>query len=135
MMVSLVLVMVAGFLNAVMDRLAFTFRSSVFRGLNPMFWDVKVSWTNMWKWPLEPYNSWYYFGIYKPRYMEKFPYSTTWLVWLTDGWHLAKMLMLVCLSMAVGINLNWFDWIVDSFIVLVGFTGVFTYVYDYILKK
>ena len=55
-MISLLLMMVAGALNAVMDRISFTFKSSVFKDLNPMFWDVKTSWKNMWKWPLEPFS-------------------------------------------------------------------------------
>jgi hypothetical protein len=36
-MISLLLMMVAGALNAVMDRISFTFKSSVFKDLNPMF--------------------------------------------------------------------------------------------------
>lgn len=30
---------------------------------------------------------WYYVGLYKPAYVEKFPYSTTIFVSLTDNWH------------------------------------------------
>ena len=134
-MISLVLMVVAGFLNAVMDRISFTFKSSVFKDLNPMSWDVKSSWKNMWKWPLEPFSSWYYFGLYKPRHKEKFPYSTTFLVWATDAWHLSKMLMIVCIGLAIGFHVPVVNWFVDAFVMVVGFTTVFTYCYDYILKS
>lgn len=36
-------------------------------------------------------NHWWYFGLYKPRYAEKFPFSTTALVFLTDRWHSYQM--------------------------------------------
>lgn len=36
----------------------------------------------------EGYNHWWYFGLHKPEYVEKFPYSSTLLVFLTDKWHL-----------------------------------------------
>lgn len=35
---------------------------------------------------------WHYLWLYKPKYVEAFPYSSTIFVWVTQGWHLAKML-------------------------------------------
>ena len=35
---------------------------------------------------------WYYFGMYKPEYKERFPFSTTALVALTDRWHLGNLI-------------------------------------------
>jgi len=134
-MISLILMMVAGALNAIMDKIAFNFKSSVFNKLNPTFWDVKQSWKNMWKWPLEPFTSWYYFGLYKPRYKEKFPYSTTFLVWATDAWHLSKALMLVFIGLAIGFHSPVVNVVVDAVVMVVGFTVVFTYFYDYILNS
>jgi len=29
---------------------------------------------------------WWYFGLYKPKFPERFPFSTTALVFLTDRW-------------------------------------------------
>ena len=134
-MISFILMMVARALNAVMDKIAFNFKSSVFSKLNPMFWDVKQSWKNMWKWPLEPFTGWYYFGLYKPRYKEKFPYSTTFLVWATDAWHLSKALMLVCIGLAIGFHSPVVNVVVDAFVMVFGFTTIFTYIYDYILSS
>ena len=52
------------------------------------------SWKNKWeldkKGDIIPYTDkakWYYLFSYKPLYVEKFPYSSTFLVLLTDAWH------------------------------------------------
>jgi len=135
-MISLILMVVAGALNAVMDRIAFTFKTSVFKDLNPMFWDVSKSWKNQWKQPMQPsYSDWYYFGLYKPRYQENYPFSSTFLVWTTDAWHLAKTLMLGLMMCAVVCYKPMFWGWLDIFILYCGFTVAFTYFYEYILKK
>jgi len=33
------------------------------------------------------YHHWWYLGFFKPKYIERFPYSSTILVFLTDRWH------------------------------------------------
>ena len=129
-MISLVLMVLAGALNAVMDKIAFNFGSSIFKNLNPMFWDVRVSWKNQWRWPLRPYSSWYYFGLYTPRYKENFPYSSTFLVWATDAWHLAKALMLACIGLAIGFHTPVVNWFVDGLVMVTVFTITFTGFYD-----
>lgn len=52
------------------------------------------SWKNKWKLDSKgniiPYSGkakWYYLFSYKPMYVERFPYSSTFLVVLTDFWH------------------------------------------------
>lgn len=135
MMISLVLMMIAGALNAVMDRIAFTFKSSVFKNLNPFFWDVRQSWKNQWKQPLRPpYNDWYYFGLYKPRHQENYPFSSTFLVWTTDAWHLAKSLMLGLIATSIICYKPVAGGLVDIFLLYSAFTVSFTYFYEYILK-
>jgi len=135
-MISLVLMVVAGALNAVMDKIAFNFKTSVFKNLNPLFWDVRQSWKNQWKQPLQPCTKyWWYFGLYRPKYQENFPYSTTMLVMFTDAWHLAKTLMLLCIGFAIGLHVPVVNWFVDGLIMVVVFTTVFTYFYDYILNS
>lgn len=32
-------------------------------------------------------KQWWYFGLHKPMYVERFPYSSTVLVFLSDKWH------------------------------------------------
>ena len=133
-MLTLFFITIAGILNAVMDKIAFNYSSSIFKNLNPKFWNVKESWKNQWKWPLEPYNSWYYFGLYTPRYKEHFPYSNTFLVWATDAWHLAKALMLGFIMLSIVAYKPMFGWLIDAFIFYCAFTVAFTYFYSYILK-
>jgi len=118
-MITLILIIIAGALNAIMDKLVFAFKSSIFKDLNPRFWDVKQSWKNQWKWPLQPYDSWYYFGLYTPRYKENFPYSNTFLVWTTDAWHLTKSIMLGLIMLGIVLYNPIFN----------------TYFYEYILNK
>ena len=133
-MITSILLLAAGILNAVMDKIAFNYKSSIFKDLNPRFWDVKQSWKNQWKWPLEPYTGWYYFGLYTPRYKENFPYSNTFLVWATDAWHLAKALMLGCIMLGIVFYSPMFGWLIDAVIYYCIFTLAFTYFYSYILK-
>ena len=79
---GIILVGLAGFFKAVMDKLQFHWHRSVFyrdrMRFNPLFWNPQLSWENKYK-----------LGSgYKE---EKFKFSTTLLVFLTDAWHLAQM--------------------------------------------
>jgi hypothetical protein len=47
-------------------------------------------WRNKYAVGYLPFTGKYYLGLYKPRYKEKFMYSTTILVFLTDKWHFAN---------------------------------------------
>ena len=42
-------------------------------------------------------NLWYYLWLYKPSYVEKFPYSTTIFVNLTDNWHKWESININCI--------------------------------------
>jgi hypothetical protein len=134
-MITLILIIIAGALNAIMDKLVFAFKSSIFKDLNPRFWDIKQSWKNQWKWPLQPYDSWYYFGLYTPRYKENFPYSNTFLVWAVDAWHLSKALMLGLIMLGIVLYNPIFSTLLDLIIYYIAFTISFTYFYEYILNK
>ena len=130
-MLSLLFMIIAGGFNAVMDKIAFTFSSSIFKDRNPMFWDVSQSWKNQWKWPLEAFTGWWYFGLYKPKYQEHFPYSTTMLVMFTDAWHLAKAMMLLFVGLAIVCYNPIFGGFLDLVLMYCGFTVMFTYAYTY----
>jgi len=100
---------------------------------------------------------WYYLWIFTPKYVENFPYSSTWLVKYTDLWHTSEfirraMIVLILVFMTLSsygyINnsyiipyLIWFyelnilslvanTVIIGTSVQLIGFT-VF---YDYILR-
>lgn len=57
--------------------------------------------------PKQPYESWYYFGFYKPDHREWFPFSTTIFVWLTDWYHFAKMCRLLALILLANLPI-WY---------------------------
>ena len=62
-----------------------------------LFPNSEQGWTAKWAYPLEPYvKKWYHFGI-NPKHKERFPYSSTLLVWLTDAEHFYQFIQSVCL--------------------------------------
>jgi len=95
------LVVLASISNAIMDITAHKFHISIFKNLNPQYWNSEISWQNKYidgdstkgrvKW---------FLNIDKP-------------VQLTDAWHLFKSLMIIFLCGAIGvgcyINLNLFE--------------------------
>lgn len=65
--------------NAVMDVLNFKFSTSIFRNMNPKWWDAKKSWRNKYKNGIKDLG-------------PKFPLSTTVLAFTTDAWHFFQFL-------------------------------------------
>lgn len=77
-------------------------------GFKNDFWNKSESWQNKYQFPLiKNYKHWYYFGLIKPIYKEWFPFSSTALVWVTDGWHLSQMIFLNCMFVALAINMDY----------------------------
>ncbi len=61
----------------------------------------KTSWVNKYKSGLIPYKfKWYHFGIY-PKYEERFVYSSTLMVWITDGEHFFQLLKIVSIVLGI----------------------------------
>lgn len=65
--------------------------------------------TAKWKYPLKPYQpKWYHFG-FKCNHAERFPFSSTWLVGITDAEHFYQaiqtvaIIVIVMLSTVVGV--------------------------------
>ena len=80
LVLGLVCFVLMGISEAVMDTLQFHFFKSIFSNFKKqLFWDPVVSWRNKYK------NG-------DPDKGPKFPFSTTLLVGLTDGWHFFKLL-------------------------------------------
>ena len=70
----------SGFCEGVMDKLQFHYHKSIFVNFpNTLFWNPADSWKNKYK-NGNPVNG------------EKFLFSTSFLVSLTDGWHLFKLI-------------------------------------------
>ena len=134
-MISLILIALAGALNATYEILFTGFNQSIFNKLNPKFWNPLESWKFKWSsdYPQKIETKWYYFG-YLPRYKERFAYSSTVFVFLTDAWHLFKALMLGCVMLSIvnySVILTPF---IDLILHYVVFTFTFTMFFDYILR-
>lgn len=111
MVLGVFLVVLAGIFKAVMDKLQFHWHRSVFAlnpvRYNPLFWNPTLSWENKYK-------------IGTNYKVEKFKFSTTLLVFLTDAWHLAQMSMTLLLF--VGISMIGYS--SDSFLELLLFVSL-----------
>jgi len=46
---------------------------------------------------------WYYFRVYKPKYEEAFPFSSTLLVALTDKWHFHNSIQIWAMAAGMGV--------------------------------
>ena len=114
----IILMIMAAISNAVMDR-------SALNQLWGKWWNKGDSWEFKWKLSniasmkgeLKPNNKrlWYYLWLYKPDYIEKFPYSSTMFVWVTDAWHLFQFIMLSCFQLAISLNINFIYFDVNQF--------------------
>ena len=71
-------------------------------------------------------NHWWYFGLYQPTYAEKFPFSSTALVFLTDRWHAYQMMTYRFMYLGASFGITNKIWIVIllSFIVFPFVVGV-----------
>lgn len=79
----------AGFFNGSADTMRDKMSLSVFAKWDQQFWNPRISWKNK-------YVDWD-----KGDRQPAFFLSTTALVFLTDGWHLANTLSLLCIKLAL----------------------------------
>lgn len=114
----LLFLVLAGYANKWMDTISFRWNDQdipLWMLERNQFWNPAISWVNKW-------------GDGERR--ERFPLSSTALVFLTDGWHLLKEIMLQLISLSISINylLEWF-WIglVFHLVLRAGFGFGFTF--------
>ena len=121
--ITITLMILAGIFNAFMDVLKTRYAISIFRFWKNQQWiNPSFSWKNKWK------NGDLIQG-------EKFLGSSTFLVWLTDFWHLCKFLMLLFISFAIVLYNPMIVWWVDWFILYCTFTIPFEIFYSKVLIK
>ena len=121
--ISIVLMIFAGICNSVMDVLKTRYNTSLFAKWKHQNWlKPSLSWRNKWK-----------DGDSKKG--EKFPGSSTVFVWITDFWHLAKMLMLVSIAFSIVFYSPIVKWWIDWFILYCAFTIPFEIFYSRIWTK
>lgn len=134
-MISLLFIVFAGLFNAAYELLFVAYKQSIFKHLNPDYWNPQSSWIYKWKYPLRKApRKWYYFG-FQPRFQERFPYSSSAFVWLTDAWHLLKALMLACIMGAIVSYQPLTIPVMDFFIFYCTFTFTFTVFFEYVFRK
>lgn len=81
---------ISGIGKAIRDTLAHHFERSIFKDLNPLFWNPVLSGNNKWK------NG-------DRNQGEKFFLSTTLWVSLTEGWHIGETINVLFLVLGVGL--------------------------------
>ncbi len=121
--VIILLICVAGFNKAIMDALQFHYSTSIFiRFKNQQWWNPSISWKNKYK-NGDKKNGPKFFG------------STTFLSFITDGWHLSQFIFLSSLQFAIlfGINMTtpfqWYYWVAGFIILKVVLGGIFELFY------
>lgn len=123
MMLQIALIILAAIANVYMD-----LSSEGHFKINWM--DKETSWMNKWKLGGTVPNDkrpWYYFGLYKPKLKEKFPFSSTILVFLTDFWHFAQFIFHSSWQMALAIQFD--RWFIAFLMIKVTFSVTFELLY------
>lgn len=132
-MISTILIILAAICNAVMDKLDFHYGRSIFKDLNPQYWNMRgESWKNKWK------NG-------DPKQGERFFLSSTVLVFLTDAFHLFKTLQLTFFQLAIisvfffGLPVfhenMWLLILINFAIYKIIYGVIFTLFFNYIFNK
>ena len=94
---SLIMIFMSGLSEGIMDTLQFHFSKSLFCHLKQKtFWDPQQSWKNKWK-----------HG--NPQLGERFKFSSTFFVFLTDAWHLFKFLRNTLLFIGIPLGVFYVD--------------------------
>jgi hypothetical protein len=85
------LVTISAQMDAVMDTLWHHYDKSIFRDMDRMFWDPKISWRNKYvdHKPSEGRIKWEILGITINKPVQ-----------ISDGWHIAKTIKIICLMSA-----------------------------------
>jgi len=121
-MISLILIFLAGLLNACMDILDFKFSKSVFSNWKNQQWiNPELSSQNKWK---------YVNGVWCG---ERFFGSSTFLVFVTDFWHFCKFLMLLSICASVVFYKPLINWWIDLLLLYCTFTITFEIFFSKIL--
>ena len=108
MIFLLLLILLSGFFEGLMDRIQFHYNGSLFSKLkNQVFWNPSISWKNKWK-------------LGDPQKGPKFFMSTTLFVFITDAWHLFKFIRNTLIFISLGfLSFRSDDFYLLSFILLI----------------
>ena len=133
MLIIIMFTIFIGFINALKD-------SSALGRFNTDWWNKNSSWKMKWKidwWNKMPLPNnkkpWYYLGMHKPMYIERFPYSSTILVSFTDGWHLLQNIQFSLIFLGKSILL--FDSLLNIVISFIVMKTVFSITFELVYRK
>jgi hypothetical protein len=121
-MITIIFIFIAAILNASMDVVSTKWVKSFFNKhlkKYEQFFNPQLSWRNKWK------NG-------DPKQGERFPLSSTMLVFLTDWWHLAKSSMILSFCISIVFYTTIFG-LIDILIFYIIFGVIFELFYAYIL--
>lgn len=119
-MIPIILLVLAGILNACMDILKTRYSVSIFSNWKHQNWiNPSLSWVNKWK----------------PKSKLGDLIMSTILVWITDFWHFCKMLMLLFIMLAITFYHPIINQWIDIFIFYCSFTIPFEIFYSKLLIK
>ena len=125
-LIPLILYCVGGVFDAMMDTCSDHFSVSIFKNLNPYFWNKNLSWTNKYinNDPNKGMKKWWIFN--KPACF-------------TDAWHLFKTLKEVfnsaAITCAIYPDTDIVTWLVTFSLVGIARDCIFVVLYDYVLKQ
>lgn len=123
----LIMFIIAAAANGTMDKLSFRYGESIFAKAPPEWqhWlNPAISWPNKWK------NG-------DRKQGDRFPLSSTALVWTTDAWHLAKTIMLSCFVLAILapfrklVQAPWWAWV----LVFIGISLLWGTVFEFLFGR
>ena len=119
--ISVILVIVAGIAKAFMDTLQFHYYEMRWK-LNPQYWNPEISWQNKYTWSKG-----------KGKFFEWLLCGP--LVFITDGWHLMQFIFLNSIMIVPAIVQPWWNPIIVFFVIRIIFGVLFSLFYNLILIK
>jgi len=119
---QVVLVVLAGVCKAIVDKISFHYYTSIFRNLRHRFWCPSESWKNKWMGGIKDNG-------------ERFLFSSTILVWVTDAWHLFQKLEYSFLFLAIVFYRPMINMVIDFMLLYCVFTLVFEIFFRWVLSK
>jgi hypothetical protein len=113
----LLFLVLGGIFNAIMDVLKHRFKNSIFKELKGQNWiDPSISWHTKWEIDKKLFGK-------QIELVDKIM-STT-LVWITDLWHFAKMLMILSFIGSILLYEPLFNQLIDGILLYCAFTCTF----------
>lgn len=135
--IILILIAFAGGADAIIDTINFHYESSKLP--NGLWWNPKFSWLSKWELTLQlpiPINTkrkWYYLWLYIPKYKERFPYSSTLLVFTTDAFHLFKSIKLNAIFLALTLALDLV--VIDSILAFIILRIIYGIIFEQLFNR